>query len=240
MNKDFEQIFKPMFCLTTMCCGKKICLKNHNISYINKRHNIISVLSIIGILIVYYFAVNEFVLYSVSPIMFYLYVLSYLLYVIDHIILKFVNFVQRKNNVALFSALQNIYRHLSLKKQLTKIKLQLILPCTVTISGYLTLIVYKIALDLSWSLTRGLFIFSTVILDLELIYSGFILIFLSNKIKTWTNILRNIDERINNYKAVVKKMDNAFHMLMDAVIFNKNSFKSTVIKCNLSTMSNIA
>lgn len=230
MNKNFEQIFKPFSYITTIWCVKKYNLKKHKILQIDKKDIIVSVLATVGILILYYITFHDLALLSVSPLMSYIYILTYLQYAINHVIMKIMNFVQRQNNLALFSTLQEICKHLSLRKELENIKIQVILPCIFAIGVYLIFIVYKLTTDSSWTWTRGLFIFSTVIFDLELAYSGFIVIFLSNKIETWTKILRNIDERINNYEAVIKKMDKVFNMLIDAVNFNKKAFQLMVIK----------
>lgn len=233
MNKDFEQIFKPMYYLTTMCCVRKNYLTNRKISSINKKDVIISVFANTGILILYYITFNELISHFVTPIIFYTYFVTYLLYVIDHFILHIINFVQSKNNLALFLTLREIYTHLSLRKELKTIKMQLILLCMMAISGYLFFVVWKVSMDPLWTWARGLFIFSSIIFDFELIYSSFIVVFIWNKMKTWAKILRNIDERINNYEDVIRKMDKVFHMLMDAIIFNKKSFQFTVIINNL-------
>lgn len=229
MNKDFEQIFIPMYYLTTICCMRKIKFKKHKMSIITKKDVILSVLANVGIVILFYIMIAEVVSYSVSPLMFYVYILAYLLYMINHIFLKTIIFVQRKSNLAMFLNLQNIYKHLGLKKQLNKLKWQLILSCTIIIGAFLILNIYKLSMDSRWSWTRGLFIFLTVSFDLELIYSGFIIFFLSKQIETWAKILGNIDERVNNYEAVIQKMHSVFNMLMEAVRLNNKTFRLSVI-----------
>lgn len=233
MNKDFEQIFKPMYYFTTMCSARKIDFKNYKISQINKKNIIISVLGILllntGILILYCMTLNQFISQMVSPIIFNFYISAYSLFVVNHAILHIKNFAQRNNNLTLFLTLREIYKHLSLRKQLRKIKLLLFLPFTVCIFGYLIFFVCKLSMDPQWTWARGLLVYSSLIFDLELVYSAFILLFISNNIKTWAKILINIDERINNYEAVIRKMVKVFHMLIDAVIFNKKAFQLTVI-----------
>lgn len=237
MNKHFEQIFNPFYYLTTMCCVRKIILKNHKISLINKTDIIVSVLANTGIGILCYFTIVQFISQLVSPSVLYIYVSAYLIYAIDYAILHIVNFVESTNNLSLFLTLREIYIHLSLRKQLNKIRFVLFLPCTIYVCGYLFLIACKLSIDPLWTWTRGLFVSLSLIFDLELIYSRFIIHFLSNKIKTWAKIFRNIDERIDNYESVIRKMDKVYRMLIDAVIFHKKAFQLTVIKCNLSRMS---
>lgn len=229
MNKDFEQIFKPFYYLTTVCCVRKFNLKDYKISLINKQNIIISVLANTGIIIVCYLTTIQFVSRMSSSI-FYIYVLSYLITVINYVILHIVNFGESKNNLALFLTLRKIYTYLSLRKQLKKIKFQLFLPCTVYVCAYLFFIAGKWSIDPLWSWNRIIITILSLILDLELIYSSFIILFLSNKIKTWAKILRNIDEQINNYEAVMRKIDNVFRMLIDAITLNKKAFQLMVIK----------
>lgn len=229
MNKDFEDILKPMYYLTTICCVRKIGLKNHEMSLINKRDVIISVLANTGIVILYYITYKEFISKFFSTITSYIYVLAYVSLVIDHVILHVANFVQSKNNLALFLALREIYKHLSLRKQLKRIKFLLLLPCIACICGHLLLIVCKLSIDPLWVWSRGIFIFSSVIYDLEVIYSGFIVLFITNKMQIWAKIFRKVDIKIRNHEAVMRKMDKVYNMLIDAVIFNKKAFQLTVI-----------
>lgn len=233
MNKDFEQIFKPFYYLTTAYCARKIHLENHKISRMNKMDITISVLANIGQIILYCIIFNQFITYFKSPIIFYIYIVTYLLQVIEHTALNITNFVQCNNNLIMFLTLRKIYRHLSLKKELNKMKFQLIFPVVLNIIGYLLFVLCKLSMDPLWSWARGLFIFSSIIFDLELIYSGFIIIVISNNLKTFTKILRNIDERIIDYEAVIQKMNIVFGMMMDVVVFNKKAFQLTVIRCKL-------
>lgn len=236
MNKDFEEIFKPMYYLTTMCCVKKINFKKHEIFQIKKIDIFTSVFVNLGLLILYVITLTEYLSLPIESIIYYLYILMNLLYVMQHTILRIINFVQRKNNLALFLTLLNIYKHLSLTKELKKIKLQLNLPCTVYTCGYLILAVYKVSVDPNWSWYRGLLIFSTLIFDLELIYSGFIVYFIANKMKKLTKILKNVNDCTNNYEEVMRKIYKVYNMLINAVIFNENIFQISVIVNDFSNM----
>lgn len=232
MNKDFEQIFKPFYYLTTICGVRKIRLQNHEILPMNYVDVTVSVLANIGQIILYCITFNEFIVNFKTAIIFYIYTVIYLLQVIDHTILNIVNFCQSNINLAMFLTLRKIYKHLSLKKDLKKIKFQLSFSCIFHIFGYSLFVVGKLSMDPLWSWGRGLFIFSSIIFDLELIYSGFIIIFISNKVKTWAKILGNIDEKIINHEAVFRKMDFVFRMLMKAIVFNKKAFQLTVMRCS--------
>lgn len=165
MNKDFKQIFEPFYYLTTMYCARKINFKDNKLSQINKKDITTSVLANTGIAIACYFAIMQFASQFSSSIL-YIYLSSYLLSVIDYLTLQIVNLVQSKYNFTLFLTLRKIYTCLSLKKQLKKIKFQLLLPCTIYVCTYLGLIGFKLCLDPLWSWSRVLF--TSLVFDLEL------------------------------------------------------------------------
>lgn len=229
MNKDFDQIFKPIYFLTTLCGAKKIRLKKHTFSLTNKTDIFISVLAYTVLVTLYFMTFQEFATDSISPLMYNMYISTYFLYVMHIAILRITNVVHKKNNLNLFLTLRKIYKQLSLRKELKKIKLRLIIPCTIYFCGYSLFVVCKVWMDPLWFWARGFFIFFTIMFDLELIYSSFIVYFLSIKFRKLAKVLKNVNDSIDNYEEVLREIYKAFHLMIDAVIFNKKVFQISVI-----------
>lgn len=191
LKQEFLRIFKPFYYLSILLGACKYNLKENNI-YINNKLN--ALWSLIVNMFLHFsmiFTIVKFYKIFRNSMILFIYTTTYILYIISHTVNHFLSYYYSETHVKLILTLQIIDLKLEcndLKSLNRYVKINVILY----VIGYIVFIVAKMSVDPLWIWSRSVFIFSTYIFDLELIYSIITILYLARKCKKLNDVLHNI------------------------------------------------
>lgn len=218
LEENFIKIFRPVYILNTIFCSRKFVIKTNNITTVRKKEIFVSISANALIFVLWYFTIDEFKKIF-EPLILYMYIVIYLQYVINFSMLTYKNIMQSKDNVKLILELHKIEQFFYIQGSNKILKRTSLVSCTAISLIYILLITIKISVDPLWTVARGLFIASTLIFDLEIIYAAFVIYHLSSVAKKWNEAVRKneIDDETKMLE-VYQTITHAAHLIKK--IFN--------------------
>ncbi|XP_045762188.1 uncharacterized protein LOC123865282 [Maniola jurtina] len=229
LQKSFLDIIKPSYVLSVPFCMRKYKLKGGCISTLTKYDILFTVLGNLLMYILLYITLVSF-MNSFEDFVFYIYVIIYVLYAANHTIHSILNITHSQVYVDTVLKLQRIDIILYNEND-TKILKNIIAFFLVMIfSLYAVLLVMKLSIDRLWFWSRGIFIFLTVIFDLELFYIAFVIYFLARKIDNWSNKIKRKDRIISIKKMIRGNQDqdeNDLYSVFENIIESLSTIEKT-------------
>lgn len=214
VESDFLNILKPLYLLSVPFCVRKYKLQGNVIKTITKLDVIASVIGNLFMLIILYFTLLSFGLLLDTVIIYYMYFFTYVLYAVNHIILSISNITKSQCHVNMILNLNKINEALKSQEDTRILKLFVKITLISLFCTYFQLVMFKLAIDPLWFWTRSIFVFLTIIFDLELFYTSFIVIFLAFKIQKWSNFIKT-KKRIISIKDMMRGVETEEDVMLD-------------------------
>lgn len=214
LDPDFLSILKPLYVLSVPFCVRKYKLKGNVIRATSKIDIIAAVVGNLAMYILLYFTLMSFTELLDTIIIYDIYFLTYVLYAVNHTIHCILNNTKSQCHVNIVSNLQQINKILKSQEDSKFLRIFVNIALISLFSIYFLLVFVKLTIDPLWFWTRSIFVFLTIIFDLELFYTSFIVLFLALKIEKWSNLLK-YKKRIISIKDMIRDAESEEDVMLD-------------------------
>nr|WCC57957.1 gustatory receptor 28 [Papilio polytes] len=234
LEKEFLSMIKPLRYVSHIFLLRKFHVVDEKI-YPNTKKYIINL--VIGLFVAYFLLISTLLslidMYD-NVYIFYGYVIAYSQYTINYTILCFFNIVNSKFNVQLLLKLQTIDKYLYNAKDTKKIKLFIRFNCILLLFIYVLFVTLKLIYDPLWDWIRGVFIVTSLIFDIELMYCIFFVYYLACKMVRWAEIIQ-VDEKNPNVLqddigiTLVEMLFKVYEELLDALLLVRKAAQFAIL-----------
>lgn len=195
-DKDFFDIIKPIYFIYLIFCTPKYVFTDLSIDLIGKKHIILNVCGLSVMIFLMQTVLRSMIL---NDILLYIYCTSYSIYVCNFSIVCLLNTSYREVNAEIVRQLSYLNWHLFDSAQSKQLKYILRISCIILISMYISLLTHKLLNDPSWNISRGLFLVTSMVIDIELIHVIFIVCFLIYKTEKWIETVKTANYESFSY-----------------------------------------
>lgn len=219
-DEDFLKLFKPFYYVNSTFCIRKFRLST---SVFSKTKNADIVFTIIGNSVLFCILcinLHYFISNVKEPFVIFMYILLYIQFFVNFIVVSFENLIRSRQNVLLMAILRDIFKFSYNTEEMNKLMFILFMPCLFYLSAYVVLVGMKMSIDPLWTWLRCAYIFSTIIFDFEILYASFMVYLLAIRTKQWTAAVTYKDTPFDeiamaNFATVIQKISDAVHLLRE-------------------------
>lgn len=215
LNKDFLSILRPFYILDTIVCVRKF---NISINYVENisRKNIMCAIMFHCVMSCLYFINVKYTNFSIISYKM-IYNIAYFEYVLNFSVVCINNLLYSSTSVRLLSVLNEINSCLYSPKDLKKFRMISWGVTTFLLLCCVMLVALKLVFDPSWTLLRGVYVSTSIILDLEVARTMVLIFMLACKTEKWNNYVENINFGNDNDAITLDReaaLEEMYHALM--------------------------
>ncbi|GBP89401.1 hypothetical protein EVAR_65047_1 [Eumeta japonica] len=189
IDQDFRGLLRPFHVIQSMFLMNKFQLRHSSVDSNAFPYTLRAIVPNVAIATCYYFAfLHSFELNTYSVIR----VLVNLQSVIGFMVVAFMNFMQRRNITILILKLQEIERSMKMQFEISNKKYNLFNwgICIGTTTVKIGFTIFRQLRDPIWNWPRSFLTFLTLVIDLEIFYASFVMMFLSDKLSALTRAVK--------------------------------------------------
>lgn len=234
LGNEILEIFRPFYLYSIILCAQKYQIKYNTVSRVSKPNIAFAVLGSCVLLILFIF-VSMYTNFTTITSSVFMYHLVYISYLFIHVVVCLTNVYYSCSYVRILSNLHEICESFSSRQQSTHYKIISWASLISIISFDVVLVIFKLCYDRTWTVTRAVYLSTSILIDIEISQVVLIVHILKQKTKLWNDKVLKMNIEENEEVSIDRKRElKEMHTVMKLIIQSWSlTSKSSEFKVNI-------